>query len=446
FGLQSEQRIRMTANRDQLMRQEDYNDRELQITIGTTGIIDNVQRTILPCWKKERDLLQMPEHDESQPDSLAGLRDVAARVLRESGISPLNRLAASRALNNYLGSSGTFVYSLTRPPGDGSLDPLEDFVTRHPVGHCEYFAGALVMMLRSQGIPARMAIGFKGGEWNSLGNYYQVQQLHAHAWVEVYLDRDDIPADALLPGEHPPGAWLVLDPTEGTVPETQNARGFGLLTLWSQYLDYTRVLWGNYILGWNNRRQENSLYEPLANTARQLVTAVVSPQAWQARWHAIGNSRLGAFWEWYRRHWFSWRGGLVAAGFSLVVIALVWAARRLIGFLEWLGLLRPRRADDASPVLEIYRRLETALATRGLRRHPAQTAYEFASLAGAELAESIDHRRVAHLPRHIVEAFYRVRFGGHALDNLEADGVEHALAELELALAERCTAEPHPRR
>ena len=48
-------------------------------------------------------------------------------------------------------------------------------------------------MLRSQGIPARMAIGFKGGEWNPLGMYYQVQQLHAHAWVEVYLNSEDIP-------------------------------------------------------------------------------------------------------------------------------------------------------------------------------------------------------------------------------------------------------------
>ena len=72
------------------------------------------------------------------------------------------------------------------------------------------------MMLRSQGIPARMAIGFKGGEWNPLGMYYQVQQLHAHAWVEVYLAPDDIPPGEFADDEAPDGAWLVLDPTEGT--------------------------------------------------------------------------------------------------------------------------------------------------------------------------------------------------------------------------------------
>ena len=72
------------------------------------------------------------------------------------------------------------------------------------------------MMLRSQNVPARMAIGFKGGEWNPLGMYYQVQQLHAHAWVEVYLDNDDIPADAFASDEvTPKAAWFVLDPTVG---------------------------------------------------------------------------------------------------------------------------------------------------------------------------------------------------------------------------------------
>ena len=43
-------------------------------------------------------------------------------------------------------------------------------------------------MLRSQGIPARVAIGFRASELNSAGGYYQVRQLHAHAWVEALLE------------------------------------------------------------------------------------------------------------------------------------------------------------------------------------------------------------------------------------------------------------------
>jgi hypothetical protein len=87
--------------------------------------------------------------------------------------------------------------------------------------------------------------------------------------------------------------------------------------------------------------------------------------------------------------------------------------------------------------LEIYRRLETALARKGFQRPAGQTAHEFAILAGGHLAESIELNRVSHLPRRIVEAFYRVRFGGRTLDNREAESVELALRELELALGRR---------
>ena len=100
------------------------------------------------------------------------------------------------------------------------------------------------------------------------------------------------------------------------------------------------------------------------------------------------------------------------------------------------------RGSDELPVLEMYRRLEAALGKAGADGN-RETAYEFALTAGGELAERIEHRRVSHLPRRVVEAFYRVRFGGHTLDNLEAEAVEHALVELELCLlAQAEKAEP----
>jgi len=97
----------------------------------------------------------------------------------------------------------------------------------------------------------------------------------------------------------------------------------------------------------------------------------------------------------------------------------------------WLG--KPKEVE-AAPVLEMYRRLEAALAELGLNRQPAQTAREFALAAGGELAERLEHRRLAALPGRVVSAFYQVRFGGRTLDRPEAEAVEHALAELELAL------------
>ncbi len=108
----------------------------------------------------------------------------------------------------------------------------------------------------------------------------------------------------------------------------------------------------------------------------------------------------------------------------------------MLAALRRLGLVISGRTAHEPPTLEMYRRLEAALGRRGLKRQPSQTAYEFAVVAGGSLAESLEHRRVAHLPRRIVESFYRVRFGGRALDNRESDAVEHALTELERAFAQ----------
>ena len=70
---------------------------------------------------------------------------------------------------------------------DPKLDPVEDFLVNRKEGHCEYFASALALLLRSIDIPARMVNGFKGGDWNELAQVMNVRQKHAHSWVEAYI-------------------------------------------------------------------------------------------------------------------------------------------------------------------------------------------------------------------------------------------------------------------
>ncbi len=440
FGIaQPDAHLCMDADSEQLMRHEVYRNQLLEFEIGTTGIVGDRQLRILPCEtqpdsSETGNLLQMPSGQDPRHDPFSGLRETATRLLREKNIDPADHVAAARALNDFLHTSGQYFYSLDGQPRDETLDPLEDFIMKHRRGHCEYFSGALAMMLRSQGIPARMAIGFRGGEWNPVGMYYQVQQLHAHAWVEVLLREDEIPKDAFDADEMPEAAWLVLDPTEGTQEGNAAAQYNSLLARFRQYIDYAHVLWSNYVVGLNSKRQRQGIYEPLALGTIAAVENLVSPRVWKARFRALGDSSLGTFWQWYRRHWFSWWGGLVAAGFSLLAGSCLLALRRLLRVLQRLGLIGGRRAAGGAPVLEMYRRLEVALSGHGLERHPAQTAYEFALAAGGDLAEKIEHRRIAHLPRRIVESFYRVRFGGRTLDNHEALAVEHALVELERSL------------
>ena len=79
-------------------------------------------------------------------------------------------------------------------PADGcrstaDLDPVEDFLVNRKKGHCEYFASALALLLRSIDIPSRMVNGFKGGDWNELTETMNVRQKHAHSWVEAYIGR-----------------------------------------------------------------------------------------------------------------------------------------------------------------------------------------------------------------------------------------------------------------
>ena len=447
FAFQADHRLRVDNAGEHLLRQEDYRDRPLDFEVGTIGIVNDRQRRIVPRDREIRGyeverMLQMPRNRDDQNDSLGGLREIASRVLQAAGIDPSDRVAAAHAMSQHLSSSGKYSYSLESQPRNAKLDPLEDFVTEHPRGHCEYFAGALVMMLRSQGIPARMAIGFKGGEWNAPGMYYQVQQLHAHAWVEVLLDANQIPEGEFAVNDIPPSAWLVLDPTNGVQEANSDSGGPSMFAGLRQYLDYAQVLWTNYVVALNSKRQHQGIYDPLADGAVAAFDAAFNREVWQERMRDLSTSHVGTFWDWYRRHWFSWRGGLVAAGFSLFVIASYLFARWLVGAMRRMGLVGTRRHGSEPPVLEMYRRLEVTLARQGLVRHPAQTAHEFAVAAGGDLAEHIEHRRVAHLPRRIIDVFHRVRFGGRTLDNVEAEAVEHALAELERALRGLADASP----
>ncbi|MGE0707027.1 MAG: transglutaminase domain-containing protein [Planctomycetota bacterium] len=113
---------------------------------------------------------------------------LAAR-LRAMGRTPQARIEATlRHLSGY-------AYTL-RPGLDPAADPTLAFLERGR-GYCQHFASAMVVLLRAQGIPARIGVGYAGGEWQREGGYYLVRQRHAHAWVEVPYARH---------------GWVVYDP------------------------------------------------------------------------------------------------------------------------------------------------------------------------------------------------------------------------------------------
>ncbi|HVX61169.1 MAG TPA: transglutaminase domain-containing protein, partial [Pirellulales bacterium] len=366
----------------------------------------------------------------SESTSLAGLKALAGQLVDE--VPPIDRERRARILEMYLRDVTKFRYSLKPVERDPNLDPIEDFLTRHPTGHCEYFASALTLMLRSVGIPARMVIGFKGGEWNDVGKYYQVRELHAHAWVEAYMSADNLPAPVKnSPLAQKYGAWLILDPTPAG---DEGDNDFFGLSSWKQLLDLSQFLWSNYVLGMDSQRQQEAIYQPLIKRIEDQLKQFADEDYRQSLRDKL-NQKLGGQRFGLSQGWLSWQGLLVAATTLLVgVLSFRGAQRAARPLRRWLA----RRFDGAERRryrrIRFYEQFEELLAAHKLLRAPSQTPREFALSVGGQFAESHATQHAALLPRRIVEAFYRVRFGERDLDNSESQAVEQAISELADAL------------
>ena len=117
-----------------------------------------------------------------------------AKRLRAGARTPYGAVVA---IETWLRETGGFSYDESPPP-TGSLPPLAHFVAEGKRGYCQHFAGAMALMLRFLGIPARVAAGFTSGKQEEGG--WTVTDHNAHAWVEVWF---------------PDYGWLAFDPTPG---------------------------------------------------------------------------------------------------------------------------------------------------------------------------------------------------------------------------------------
>ena len=104
-----------------------------------------------------------------------------AKRLRAGARTPYGAVVA---IETWLRETGGFAYDESPPP-PGGLPPLAHFVTEGKRGYCQHFAGAMALMLRFLGIPARVAAGFTSGKREDGG--WTVTDHNAHAWVEVWF-------------------------------------------------------------------------------------------------------------------------------------------------------------------------------------------------------------------------------------------------------------------
>ena len=320
--------------------------------------------------------LQLPSLDPAIP---ALARDITRRAK-----TPFDK---SAAIELYLRTR--FGYTLTQPDPPPK-DPLAYFLFTRRMGHCEYFATAMTVLVRSLGIPARYINGFLLGEYNDVADSYIVRGSDAHSWVEVYF---------------PDYGWIPFDPTPpvGSKPE------FSLGRL-AYYWDWFEMAWSEWVINYSQAQQMH-----LATSAQR------SARQWSYWMQRFLYLKQDAGVQWVKGWHKLLEGGLKQNPKLLLIPALLLAAivlllvrGRALADL-WISLSaraggKSARSPDRAPRLATlyYSRLLRALERRGFHKADSQTPREFAlSLSPAALAE-----RVAEMTR-LYEAS---RFGRQPAD------------------------------
>jgi transglutaminase-like putative cysteine protease len=272
-------------------------------------------------------------------------------------------------------------YTDTPPPlGDEATSPIEAFVLGELEGHCEYFASAMVVLARSEGLPARLVNGFAGGQRNDVGGFVEVTQADAHAWVEIHFER---------------AGWVRFDPT----PPDRRLRSEPSLSLAAraaQLASAVELWWFQRVVDYDSADQIGALRALWRRFAPdhegRLTDPAASPRDSDHARPAFGLGDLRS-----------------------LDPRLLAALAALAGLLFVARTLRARRAPG-EPIPEVYRRAQRILARRGIERAPNVSARDFARSVAERLAEP-----GARAFREITEAYLAERFGdAPATDRSEA--------------------------
>ncbi len=230
-------------------------------------------------------------------------------------------------------SEEPFFYTLEPPPTGTHF--TDDFLFSTKTGFCSHYAGSLAFMLRLAEIPARVVVGYQGGEYNEAGGYLLVHQYDAHAWVEAYVDS---------------AGWIRLDPTAMVAPERisdslQSAMGNESVLSADPVANLMRsVSW----LNWTRLKLDELNYQW---------------QKWVVNYNQDSQQR---FFTTVLGGYSMWKIGAVLVGGILVVCGIV------VFYFWWFRFSRPML-----PAERKYLRLLRLLAVFGYHRAPSEPAWQF---------------------------------------------------------------------
>ena len=329
-----------------------------------------VQYTVTTSRRPGRDLGRSAEED-----GLAGLDSETLRAFARDAFAGIDPAAdpegAARALEGVFHRE-PFRYELDLSPRGPNA--LEDFLTVRRTGHCQTYASAMALLLRSAGIPARFVTGFLGGEIGAFGRYVLVRGNNVHAWVEAWCG--------------PEKGWVMFDPTpsEGQprlerVPLSARLR---------QVTDGIEFFYDRFVLSFGQSDQAEMLRrlrEATGGAAQALKGAGAAAGAALAR---LTGGR-------------AWAG---AGAIALLAAVVALALKRFLSRARF-------GTRGLPPASAAYRRLQKALHRRGAPLTPSSAPAE--TLAAAERFGP-----AAQQPAEaIVRAYVRESFGGFSASEEE---------------------------
>ena len=321
-----------------------------------------------------------------------------AELASEITATSKNRYDKALAVESYLQTN----YGYTLEQKARGKEPLSDFLFNVREGHCEYFATAMAIMLRTQGIATRIVNGFHGGEYNDTSGMTVVRQRHAHAWVEVFF-----------PGED---AWVTFDPTPfsgqpGGVSPTGLAGTFG------KYVDALEAIWIEYFVAFDDQGQRS--------LGRSVRSGFIDYQAKFASFIGI-TTDLAAEWLKDVRGDKGLQASVTAVVYGAVllivsvlgILLIIWIIKNIIRSKVWRRLSERIFSTNKSSIIEFYQTLISILEEQGLKRQPFQTPLEF--------AYAVDLPGVVE----ITKRYQKVRFGHYGLSRDEANEISLMLEQL----------------
>ena len=283
------------------------------------------------------------------------------------------KLDKARELERHLRISYGYTTQLLDQPVD---DPLAHFLFVRRKGHCEYFASSMAILLRTIGIPSRVATGFQSGTYNPYTGWYLIRASDAHSWVEAWIDGY---------------GWITFDPTppDPATPQVTLAQQLGL------YLDAMEVFWQEWVMSYDLQRQV-MLAGRLEQRSRSFTMDWLERWSdWKEWWRTVGRRKAPD----------------VIAGAVLTVGAAmgIWVfAPKLAAW--WRRRQRVKKVKSGTAVKSdatlLYDRMLAVFERRGIAKPGWMTPKEFTQM--------IPELEAASLARQFTDEYNALRFGGRA--------------------------------